>query len=231
MLGPSGSGKSLTLRCLLGLAPRGARVRGELELKDGRKVALDDRAGLAALRGRGLTLLPQDAAASLDPVRTVMAQLRELLQLHANHDDTPGSLLELVGLAPELLRRHPHALSGGQAQRVALALALACQPGVLLVDEPTAALDNLAQTRAITVLQTTCAARSIDLVFVTHDLALAARVCRHAVVMDSGCIVEEGTMAAIVSRPVHFTTRALVGAARRAEELWHVVDASGPEAS
>lgn len=229
LLGPSGSGKSLTLRCLLGLAPAGARVRGELHLNDGPPVALSDRRALAALRGRGLTLLPQDAAASLDPVRTVAAQLRELLKVHANRDDAPEGLLELVGLRPELLPRYPHEISGGQAQRVALALALACRPAVLLVDEPTAALDNLAQMQAITVIQTTCAARSVDLVFVTHDLALAARVCRHAVVMDSGCIVEAGTMEAIVARPTHFTTRALVAAARRADDLWQLVDAPGRE--
>jgi peptide/nickel transport system ATP-binding protein len=225
LLGPSGSGKSLTLRCLLGLAPAGARVRGELHLnKDGPPVDLADRRALAALRGRGLTLLPQDAAASLDPVRRVAAQLRELLQVHANREDTPEGLLELVGLRPELLRRYPHEISGGQAQRVALALALACRPAVLLVDEPTAALDNLAQMQAITVLQTTCAAREVDLVFVTHDLALAARVCRHAVIMDSGCIVEADTMAAIVARPAHLTTRSLVAAARRADDLWQLVD-------
>ena len=229
LLGPSGAGKSLTLRCLLGLAPAGARVRGELHLNDGPPVALSDSRALAALRGRGLTSLPQDAAASLDPVRTVAAQLRELLKVHANRDDAPEGLLELVGLRPELLPRYPHEISGGQAQRVALALALACRPAVLLVDEPTAALDNLAQMQAITVMQTTCAARSVELVFVTHDLALAARVCRHAVVMDSGCIVEAGTMAAIVAQPAHFTTRALVAAARRADDLWQLVDAPGQE--
>lgn len=229
LLGPSGSGKSLTLHCLLGLAPAAARVRGELHLKDGRRVALADRKGLAALRGRGLTLLPQEAAASLDPVRTVAAQLHELLELHDNRDDRPEALLELVGLGGELLRRYPHALSGGQAQRVALALALACRPAVLLVDEPTAALDNLAQQQAITVLQTTCAARDVDLVFVTHDLALAARVCRHAVVIDCGCVVEAGTMAEIFGSPVHVTTRTLVAAARRADELWRLVEAPGPE--
>ena len=96
---------------------------------------------------------------------------------------TGAGQLELVGLRPELLRRYPYELSGGQAQRVALALALTCRPAVLLVDEPTAALDNLAQMQALTVLQTTCAAREVDLVFVTHDLALAARVCRHASAM------------------------------------------------
>lgn len=220
LLGPSGAGKSLALRCLLGLAPAGAQVRGELVIEDGRRVDLGDRRALARLRGRGLTLLPQAAAASLDPGRRIEAQLRELLVLHANSGDTPTSLLALVGLDAALLRRHPHALSGGQAQRVALALALACRPAVLLADEPTAALDNLAQARLLAALRTTCAARGTSLVLVTHDLALAAGLCARAVVLADGRVVEAGPLAQLVAAPVHATTRALVAAARRADALW-----------
>jgi ABC-type glutathione transport system ATPase component len=220
LLGPSGAGKSLALRCLLGLAPTEAQVVGELVMKDGRCVRLEDRKGLARLRGRGLTLLPQAAAASLDPVRRVEAQLREVLRVHANRDDTPTSLMALVGLEVGLLRRHPHALSGGQAQRVALALALGCRPAVLLADEPTAALDNLAQAQLLAALRSTCAARGAALVLVTHDLALAAGVCSRAVVLADGRMVEAGPIANLVAAPVHPTTRALVAAARRADALW-----------
>ncbi len=228
LLGASGSGKSLTLRCLLGLAPPGARVGGALHLKDGRRVELGDRRGLAALRGRGLTLLPQEAAASLDPVRTVEAQLRELLGLHGNREDTPRSLLTRVGLEEALLRRYPHALSGGQAQRVALALALACRPAVLLADEPSAALDNLAQARLLSALQAACDDRGVALVLVTHDLALASRVCRQAVVLAEGRVVEAGSLAGMVAAPVHASTQALVAAARRADALWKIADSPVP---
>ena len=221
LLGPSGAGKSLALRCLLGLAPPAARVRGELVWTPGaRPVALADRAALARLRGRGLTLIPQAAAASLDPVRRVAAQLRELLHLHANHDDTPTSLMAQVGLDAGLLRRHPHALSGGQAQRVALALALACRPALLLADEPSASLDNLAQAELLTALRALCRARAIGLVLVTHDLAVAAQVCERAVVLAAGRVVEAGKIADIIAAPRHPCTQRLVAAARRADALW-----------
>ncbi len=221
LLGPSGAGKSLVLRCLLGLAPARAHVRGEVVLAEGRRVELADRRRLAALRGRGLTLLPQAAAASLDPVRTVEAQLRELLVSHGNREDTPTSLLAAVGLdAESLLKRYPHTLSGGQAQRVALALALACRPAVLLADEPTAALDNLAQAQLMTALRDLCGARGITLVLVSHDLALAAGLCARAVVLAGGRVVEAGATTALVAAPAHATTQALVAAARRADALW-----------
>ncbi len=230
LLGPSGAGKSLALRCLLGLAPTRAKLRGALiftEKEDGRRVALADVAALAKLRGRVLTLLPQAAAASLDPMRRVEAQLRELLTLHANREDSPASLLTLVGLDAALLARHPHALSGGQAQRVALALALACRPALLLADEPTSALDNLSQAQLLDALVATCRARRIGLVLVTHDLALAARVCRRAVILDAGRIVEAGDIADIVAAPGHPVAHALVAAARRADALWSLAAGDG----
>lgn len=229
LLGPSGAGKSLALRCLLGLAPSRANLRGALILKreDGRRVALADVAALAKLRGRVLTLLPQAAAASLDPMRRVETQLRELLTLHANSEDSPASLLTLVGLDAALLARHPHALSGGQAQRVALALALACRPALLLADEPTSALDNLSQAKLLDALVATCRARRIGLVLVTHDLALAARVCRRAVILDAGRIVEAGDITDIVAAPGHPVAHALVAAARRADALWSLAAGDG----
>jgi len=216
LLGPSGAGKSLVLRCLLGLAPSRASVRGELLLKDGTRVALADRRGLARLRGRGLCLLPQDAAASLDPVRRVEAQVRELLRLHGTRD-TPEALLEEVGLPLALLRRYPHELSGGQAQRVALALALACRPALLLADEPSAALDSVAQAQLLAALRGSCERHGRELVLVTHDIALASMVCARAVVLDAGRVVEAGALTRMISAPVHPVTQALVAAARRAD--------------
>lgn len=224
LLGPSGAGKSLMLRCLLGLAPARTVVRGTLILNHHSRVELADVVALARLRGRALTLLPQAAAASLDPMRRVEAQLRELLVLHANAEDSPESLLTRVGLEATLLSRHPHALSGGQAQRVALALALACRPAVLLADEPTASLDNLAQAQLLDALRATCRDRAIRLVLVTHDLALAARICRRAIVLAGGRLVEAGELVDLVAAPRHPVTQALVAAARRADALWSLAD-------
>lgn len=219
LLGPSGAGKSLALRCLLGLAPPGMKVTGRLLLKEV-EVDLSRVHEVAALRGRGITLLPQMAAASLDPVRTIGRQLSEVLAVHRNRQDTPERLMAQVGLDAELLARHPHALSGGQAQRVALALALACRPAVLLADEPTASLDNVAQAEMLAVLREMCASREVALVLVTHDVAVAARVCRDAVVVDHGRVIEAGVLAEMVAKPKHATTLKLIEAARRADALW-----------
>lgn len=219
LLGPSGAGKSLVLRCLLGLAPPRSSVRGEIILNEGKRVQLGDARAVLRLRGSGLCLLPQDAAASLDPVRSVEAQLRELLTLHGNCVDSPTLLLRQVGL-PDLLRRYPHELSGGQAQRVALALALACRPAMLLADEPSSALDNVAQALLLALLLARCEALGSQLVLVTHDLALASRVCTDAVVLDGGRVVEAGPIARLIAAPVHPISRALVAAARRADAVF-----------
>jgi len=219
LLGPSGAGKSLALRCLLGLAPAGMKVTGRILLKEV-EVDLSRAREVAALRGRVITLLPQMAAASLDPVRTIGRQLSEVQSVHGNREDSPERLVALVGLDAGLLSRHPHALSGGQAQRVALALALACRPAVLLADEPTASLDNVAQAEMLAVLLEMCGERKIALVLVTHDLAVAARTCKTAVVVDHGRVIEAGVLADLIVAPRHATTVGLVEAARRADALW-----------
>lgn len=180
---------------------------------------LADTRAVARLRGCGLCLLPQDAAASLDPVRRVEAQLRELLTLHGNREDGPGELLRQVGL-PDVLQRYPHQLSGGQAQRVALALALACRPAVLLADEPSSALDTVAQARLLELLRVRCEARGAKLVLVSHDLALVSRACTDAVVLDGGRVVEAGPLARLISAPMHPVTVGLVAAARRADAVF-----------
>ena len=213
MLGPSGSGKSLLLRCLLGLAPPTARVRGALRWEE-RRFDLADRRGLAQLRGRGLALVPQEAAASLDPVRPIGAQLAEVRDVHRGADG-PAELLAQVGLSTAFAERFPHELSGGQAQRVAIALALACRPTLLLADEATAALDFVAQQELLDLMISRCHARQIGLVLVSHDLALLARGCARAVVLAAGRLVEDAPMERLVDAPEHPVTRTLVAAARR----------------
>lgn len=218
LLGPSGAGKSLVLRCLLGLAPAGAQVTGVLRWGE-QEVALADRSGLAALRGRGLAMVPQAAAASLDPVRTIGAQLRELNSLHGTAVAAEDRLAE-VGLAPEFAGRHALTLSGGQAQRVALALALACRPAVLLADEPTASLDRVGQVALLDLLVNRCAAHEVGLVLVSHDMGLIARRCAKAVVINNwGRVVAAGSLAALLAAPPEPTTAAMVAAARRMENF------------
>lgn len=219
LLGPSGAGKSLALRCLLGLAPAAMRVTGRMVVNE-EEVDLSRVREVAARRGRGITLLPQASAASLDPVRTLGRQVSEVLAVHGNRADTPEALVSRVGLEVEFLRRYPLMLSGGQAQRAALALALACRPAVLLADEPTASLDNVGQAAMLAVLLEQCVERRISLVLVTHDVAVAARVCETAVVLDRGRVVEAGGLGELLNSARHATTRGLIAAARRADGLW-----------
>lgn len=215
LLGPSGAGKSLVLRCTLGLAPTDALVRGRMLLR-GRDVDLGDRPAVAAVRGRGVTLVSQTAAASLDPLRRLGDQLEEVNALHGERPaPRPAEQLAEVGLPPEFAARHPHALSGGQAQRAALALALACRPAALLADEPTASLDTVAQAALLELLVARCAAREIALVLVCHDLAIAARWCRRAVVLSHGHVVASGPLSSLIDAPPEPVTAALVAAARR----------------
>lgn len=215
LLGPSGAGKSLALRCALGLAPAGARVRGRMKVGE-HEVDLSDRVALARLRGRGVTLVSQAAAASLDPLRRIAAQLEEVNALHGDAAGPgPREQLAEVGLPPGFMRRFPHELSGGQAQRVALALALACRPAALLADEPTASLDTVAQAELLELLVARCAARGIALVLVCHDLAVAARWCGQAAVLSQGRVVARGPLADLIVAPPEPTTAAMVAAARR----------------
>ncbi|WAS93992.1 ATP-binding cassette domain-containing protein [Nannocystis punicea] len=213
VLGPSGAGKSVLLRCLLGLAPAQARVTGTL-FWDDRRVPLADRPALARLRGRGLALVPQAAAASLDPMRTVGEQLREVCVLH-DTDSRPRERLAEVGLSQEFVGRFAHELSGGQAQRVALALALACRPAVLLADEPMASLDCVSQVELVELLVRRCAAEQVALVLVSHDLARVAGCCARALVLDRGRMVAHGSLAELLAAPPEPTTAAMVAAARR----------------
>lgn len=214
LLGPSGAGKSVMLRALVGLLPAGMVAEGRVTL-EGACVEAGDRRALAGLRGRGLALLPQSATSSLDPVRRVEAQLIEVGRRWGDRRSVTEALAE-VGLPPAIARAYPHTLSGGEAQRVALALALACSPRVLLADEPTASLDSPSQAEVMALLRGRCAERGIGLVLVTHDLALAASVCARAWVIDAGRIVEEGAMTTLISGPRSAAGGALVTAARRA---------------
>ncbi len=217
LLGPSGAGKSVMLRALVGLLPAGMVAEGRVTL-EGACVAAGDRRALAGLRGRGLALLPQSATSSLDPVRRVESQLIEVGRRWGDRRPVTEVLAE-VGLPPAIARAYPHTLSGGEAQRVALALALACSPRVLLADEPTASLDSPSQAEVMALLRGRCAERGIGLVLVTHDLALAASVCARAWVIDAGRIVEEGAMTALLAGPRSAAGGALVTAARRAARM------------
>ncbi|WP_017593209.1 ATP-binding cassette domain-containing protein [Nocardiopsis potens] len=231
LVGRSGSGKSLAARSLLGLAPRGAERSGAalLDLGGGRTADLlaapPDR--LRALRGREVGYVFQEAQASLNPTITVGAHLAETLKAHG----VPRGRRREQGLAAlrgaglddpaALLRAYPFELSGGQAQRVALALARALRPRLLIADEVTSALDPVTQAGVLDVLRADAAAPDGSapdgsgraLLLVTHDLAVAGRWADRIAVLDGGRIAEEGPARDVLAAPRHPFTAELVRAA------------------
>jgi ABC-type glutathione transport system ATPase component len=157
---------------------------------DGRARSLADPRALSALRGSAVGLVPQAAVESLDPVRRIDRQLREIVARHRTAR-SPAELAARVGLPTAALALHPAGLSGGMAQKAALALALAAGPRVLLCDEPTASLDNVAQAEVLDLLAQTCAREQAALLLVSHDLGLLARVCDRVLVLIDGQLVHD----------------------------------------
>lgn len=212
LVGASGSGKSLTLKAMVGLVPRSIRCRGILRI-DEADHDLARAADLAPLLARTLAYLAQAATPSLDPVMRVRDQLREVQRRWRDRRSATDRLQE-VGLTPAHLERYPHQLSGGEAQRVCLALALAAAPAVLLADEPTSSLDALSQAAVIRLLEGCVRERGIAMILVSHDLALVAAVADRIAVIDGGRIVEEGATRAVIRSPQAPATRRLCAAAR-----------------
>ncbi|MFI6531529.1 ABC transporter ATP-binding protein [Nonomuraea sp. NPDC050547] len=214
LVGESGCGKSVLAHALLGLLPANAAITGSARLHAGGE-PLDLLSATPAVlakrvRGRMIGLIPQSPATHLTPVRTARAQLAEACgELGARH--TPEELAERFGLSARDLDRYPHELSGGMAQRVANAIALAGDPGLLLADEPTTGLDRPLVERAMDVLRELCdEGRAVLLI--THDLRAAERVADDIAVMYASRLVEAGPAEQILERPRHPYTAGLVDA-------------------
>ncbi len=214
LVGESGSGKTLTALALLRLLPAGTALRGRVWLDGDELTALRERQ-LRRLRGRRLAYVPQEPLTALDPLFRVGHQLDEALRAHGPVHDIAAqgdALLADVGLhrVPDLRRRYPHELSGGQRQRVAIAMALAHGPDLLIADEATTALDVTVQQEILDLLLRLCTEQRRALLFVSHDLALVARVCERVLVMYAGRIVEDGPVRAVLDRPAHPYSAALL---------------------
>ncbi len=215
LIGESGCGKTTAALSLIGLLAPTARVSGTMTL-DGETLRLDDEAALARLRGRRIGMIFQEPLSSLNPVLTIGEQVDEVLRAHralgrrAARDETLR-LLGAVGLPDPAQRaaNFPHQLSGGQRQRAAIAMAIAARPRLLLADEPTTALDVTVQAQILALLRE-LTARDMALIFVTHDIALAAEIADQVAVMYLGRIVERGPLARVLARPAHPYTEALV---------------------
>lgn len=218
LLGESGSGKSVTMRSLLRLHPAGTTVDGSMTV-DGRDVMKLSKKELGNLRGPIVSMIFQEPRLALDPVYTLGRQIEEAIMRHAKVSRAEAAarafaLFEKVRIpSPERrLRNYPHEMSGGMLQRSMIAMALACNPKVLLADEPTTALDATVQIQILLLIRELQKEYGLSVIFVTHDIGVAAEVADRIAIMYAGRIVEEGMVSDIIERPKHPYTKGLLGA-------------------
>jgi peptide/nickel transport system ATP-binding protein len=217
LVGESGCGKTTVMLGLLRLLPAEGRiVRGRV-LFDGHDLLHYSEAQMRRMRWREIAMVFQGAMNALNPVRTVESQIIEVLQLHgmahskAAHERA-GELLGLVGIPPQRGRQYPHQYSGGMRQRAVIAMALACNPRILVADEPTTALDVMIQAQILELLQHLQEELHLSVIFVTHDLGLVAEVCNDVLVMYGGMVAEYACCDIIFNAPVHPYTQRLLQA-------------------
>ncbi|MGW0034103.1 ABC transporter ATP-binding protein [Streptomyces sp. NPDC003314] len=221
LVGESGSGKSLTSRSALGLLPPGAEVQGAVRVH-GRDVLTMNAGELRALRTGTVSMIFQDPRAALNPLRRIGDFLTESVTLTRTMGSTEATaraveLLEAVGLDASALRKHPGQVSGGMLQRVMIAASLMGDPALLLADEPTTALDVTTQAEVVALLAELRERFGTGLLFVTHDLDLAAAISDRVYVMYAGRIAESGPAEALFARPRHPYTSALLASTPRLE--------------
>lgn len=213
LVGESGCGKTTTILAAMGLLPASATVAGQVRV-DGVDVIANGESGIRSHRWTDVAMVFQGAMSAFNPVKTIGWQIREALEVHGiargrRAAERTRELLDLVDLPAGTDARYPHQLSGGMKQRAVIAMALACEPKVLLADEPTTALDVVVQDQVLRLLVRLSTELGLALVLVTHDLGVVAQACTRAAVMRDGVIVEDGLVDDLFRRPAHPYTRAL----------------------
>src|SRR6187397_2202867 len=217
IVGESGCGKSVTSLALLGILARNGRVTHGTAMFGGRDLLKLDDDELREIRGREIAMIFQDPMTSLNPVLTVGRQIREALEAHfgmdrSDADKRVADLLDQVGIpsAKMRLKDYPHQFSGGMRQRAMIAMALACEPKLLIADEPTTALDVTIQAQILELLRALVAERDTALILITHDLGVVAGMCERVNVMYAGMFMETGSADQLFSRPRHPYTLGLL---------------------
>lgn len=218
IVGESGSGKSVTSLAAMGLipSPPGKIEHGEI-LFDGKNLTSISEKEWRKIRGNQISMIFQEPMTSLNPLFTIGNQLMEAIQLHTALSKREAlvrciNLLTLVGIprAEGILKEHPHQLSGGMRQRVMIAMAMACNPKVLIADEPTTALDVTIQAQILALMKDLNKKTDTSIILITHDLGVVAEICERVIVMYSGQIVEQGDVRTILKNPQHPYTKGLL---------------------
>lgn len=221
VVGETGSGKTMTARAMTGLLPDSAKITaGSIRFGDLDLATLDD-AGFQRIRGCEISMIFQNPRTALHPLLSIQDQMGNVLEAHFDFDKQARferiiRYLTLAGIpdAERVARAYPHELSGGLAQRVVIATALVCEPNVVIADEPTTGLDATVQRQILDQIATLQRELSLSVLMITHDLAIVAQYCDTVSVMNTGRVVEEGTMREVLTTPKHPYTQQLLAASR-----------------
>ena len=224
LVGESGAGKSMLGRAVLGLLPANAIITSGRIAFEGRDLLKMREAERRGLLGSRIALIPQDPMTSLNPVKRVGTQIGSLLRHHLGLSKR-AALLRATELLTEVAIRdpqrvlslYPHEISGGMRQRVLIAMAFACDPSLVIADEPTTALDVTVQRQVLQLVERLRRRYGSAVLFITHDLGVVAKICRSMTVLHAGRVLEEGETADVLARPRHAYTRALLAATPRAD--------------
>jgi peptide/nickel transport system ATP-binding protein len=216
LVGESGCGKTTTILALMGLLPPNASLAGEVRI-NGASILANGEDSVRRYRWKDIAMVFQGAMNALNPVKKIGWQIAEPMAFHGVAEGKAalrraGELLELVGIPARSAERYPHEFSGGMRQRASIAMALACEPKILLADEPTTALDVMVQAQILELLTRLSDELGLGVILVTHDLPVVAQVCDRAAVMYAGEIAEAGPMEALYHDPRHPYTRLLFSA-------------------
>lgn len=208
LVGESGCGKSTVVNGIIGVLPKNAFIPGGEVIFNGQELTALPEKELRKIRWRDLSLIPQAAMDSLNPAYPVQDAFREVLTLKAGlsreeAQERTEVLFSMVGLDPRRLRNYPHEYSGGMKQRVAIALALALQPKLVIADEPVTALDVIVQRQVLNELKRLGEELNLALIMITHDISVVAEMCQRIVVMYAGKMVEQGPTEQVLNNPLH----------------------------